>query len=367
MDDLTRIPGTILRRTLLMPVAAVAVTVALAAASAGCASGVEDTASPSTRSPATTGPAASSSTSVADGTSTSTAAGDTSSTATTAVADRGEDTDLTRPPASADGGFHAVVRVAANDLLNVREEPSPKADSPGGFTPFNLGVELTGEEADVGDQRWVQVDGGVGTDLDGWVNARFLVPIEGDTDQTFWFYRDASMARDVLSAPSQAQRLGDLIEATDPDGTVVVSADGYFEDEDQVLSVADLAGAGTASDSVRTWGSDPGTGEPITATIGEFFGGLGDDPSLTATEALAIDERIQFGSTIDNASEFFPDAVVVELHHPGDEADSFLSWRTTRMVLRKVAEADAAVPGTPGVTPEQDWQLVGLAFDSWTP
>lgn len=352
-----------------MPVVAAAVTAALGAGLVGCASGVgDDTASPSTTTSATgskvtatTGPT----TTAAGGTSTSKASGDASTT--TAAADPGEEPDVSRPPTVADGGFHAVVRVAGDDLLNVREEPNPGAESPGGFTPFQVGVRLTGEETDVGDQRWVQVDGGAGTDLDGWVNARFLVPIQGNTDQTLWFYRDASMARDVLSGPSQAQRLADLIEATDPDGEIVVSADGYFEDEDQVLPVADLAAAGSSSDSARTWGSDPGTGEPITATIDEFFGGIGDDPSLNATEAVAIDKRIQSGNTVDNADEFFPGGVVVELHHLGDEADSYLSWRTTRMVLKKVAEADEAGAGPPGVTPEQDWQLVGLAFDSWTP
>lgn len=359
-----------LRTTVRMPLVAAAVTVALGAALVGCASGVgDDTASPSTTT-LTRGSKATGTTGVTTtaggGTSTSKASGDASPATTTAV-DPGAEPDVGQPPTVADGGFHAVVRVAGDDLLNVREEPNPRAESPGGFTPFHVGVSLTGEESDVGDQRWVRVDGGAGTDLDGWVNARFLVPIEGDTDQTSWFYRDVSTARDVLSGPSQAQRLADLIEATDPDGAVVVTADGYFEDDDQVLSVADLAAAGSSSDSQRTWGSDPGIGEPITATVETFFDGLGDDPSLTMTEAVAIDERIQFGNTVDNAREFFPDAVVVELHHAGDEADSYLSWRTTRMVFEKVSEADGAGPGPPGGTPEQDWQLVGLAFDSWTP
>lgn len=302
---------------------------------------------------------------MADKTSTSTPSGKVSTTTTGPAS--AEPSDDSRPPAAGKSGAHGVVRVADDDLLNVREEPDPKADSPGGFTPFQLGIELTGEEADVGDQRWVKVDGGAGTDFDGWVNAHFLVPIQGDTDQTFWFYRDASMARDALSVTSQAQRLGELIEATDPEGEVVVSADGYFEDDDQVLSVADLAGAGTSSDSDRTWGSDAGTGEPITATIEAFFADLASDPSLTQTEAVAIDQRITYGNTLDNAQEFFPDGVVVELHYAGDEADSYLSWRTTRMVLEKVSEADEVGPGPPGMTPEQDWQLVGLAFDSWTP
>lgn len=340
-------------------------TVAVALALVGCSSGVDGASSATTQAKSASGATTTSSaTTIADGASTSSSAPD--AEASTTTADSGEQSEDTRPSVAGDSTTYAVVRVADDDLLNVREQPGPDAEVFGGFIPFHLGVELTGEEADVGDQHWVKVNGGVGTDLDGWVNDHFLVPIQGDTDQTFWFYRDASIFRELLSSSPDPGRLGEQIEVTDPKGEIVVSADGHFDDDDQVLSVADLAGAGTSADSERTWGSDAGTGEPITATIERFFADFGDDPSLAETDAVAIDERIHFGNTIDNAAEFFPDGVVVELHYAGDDGNEDLTWRTTRMVIKKIDEADEAGPGPPGVTPEQNWQLVGVAFDSWT-
>jgi uncharacterized membrane protein len=71
---------------------------------------------------------------------------------------------------------HRVVGVAADDVLNVREQPDPRARRIGALQPGASGVVVTGVQQRVGGQRWWEVVHGEAGRGAGWVNARFLAP-----------------------------------------------------------------------------------------------------------------------------------------------------------------------------------------------
>lgn len=78
--------------------------------------------------------------------------------------------------ACAQAGFPAlydVTGVAADDVLNIRAEPSGSADILGEFGPHRTEVEVTGATAD---GRWLRVNTQEAT---GWVAARFLQRPDG--------------------------------------------------------------------------------------------------------------------------------------------------------------------------------------------
>ena len=153
--------------------------------------------------------------------------------------------------------------------------------------------------------------------------------------------------RDALTRSSPGARLADVVASMGV-GSVVVSPDGFFSEEDQELTAADFASSDPAT---RTWGFLDGSGDPIVASVSDFLADMGQSPALQSTERVAVNERLKFGNTIDNAAEFFAGATVVEIHYGGDEGDADFTWETIRL---------AFLPA------EGAFQLVGIARDTWT-
>ena len=77
------------------------------------------------------------------------------------------------------GNPYAVILVAQNDVLNVRQAPDPNSTILDRLPAQTIGVLLTGKQSWVGDQRWVEIQRSSGSV--GWVNAHYLtehVPAE---------------------------------------------------------------------------------------------------------------------------------------------------------------------------------------------
>ncbi|WP_417586801.1 SH3 domain-containing protein [Pararhodobacter oceanensis] len=65
---------------------------------------------------------------------------------------------------------HRVTDVANHDVLNIRAEPSARADIVGSFGPYETGIEVVGLSPD---RRWGLVRSGEGV---GWSSMRYLTP-----------------------------------------------------------------------------------------------------------------------------------------------------------------------------------------------
>lgn len=122
---------------------------------------------------------------------------------------------------------------------------------------------------------------------------------------------------------------------------------------DQTFSPADIAAFGS-DQTVKNWGIQEGSGEPILLTNMQYVDRyLWDHDYRTASDVRwnAIQDH---GSMIDNVQDVYPGATVVEYHFPGfDPQYGGLDWRSLRLVL---AQGDTG-----------EWVLHGIIHDEWTP
>lgn len=125
----------------------------------------------------------------------------------------------------------------------------------------------------------------------------------------------------------------------------------YVEPEEHVrLSAEELRGVDA---EVRTWGHHDGSGEPIEMTVREYFDRFVYDVAYLEEGEVAVDERQGTGSSLDNASDVYPDGRIVEFHIPGsDPRYGGMDWRSLRLVFED---------GDDG-----RWDLVGVIHDEWT-
>lgn len=151
----------------------------VAALLAGCGGGAETTSTASPTAPAT---AASPTSSPAPSQEPTSPASPTSPTSD-ATAQSGESRlpgeQTTGPEA---GSTLAVVGVAADDVLNVRDVPGIGGQVIGELDPLADDVEVTGRARTVDRSVWWQIEGGAVED--GWVNARYLAWLGDTTDVT---------------------------------------------------------------------------------------------------------------------------------------------------------------------------------------
>lgn len=81
-----------------------------------------------------------------------------------------------RPPQLPEERYR-VVRVADDDVLNVRNGPGVEYDIVGTLPPDAEGVRIVGEPVQVNDSFWVPIEW---NDVQGWVNSFYLAPMQGN-------------------------------------------------------------------------------------------------------------------------------------------------------------------------------------------
>lgn len=253
------------------------------------------------------------------------------------------------PASTAESEALAVVGVEADDTLNVRSGPGVGNVVVGELSPFFVGARwLDADPVPVGSDVWIPIatDG-----LTGWVNARFVTPVEADGPVTDALLNAVREVRIALSSNAAHQRMADL--SFDYFGDeVAVSTDAFVSPDDQRLTADDFLGAGSDSDVDRQWGITDGEGSPIVATIAEHLAGYASSPALASTDRIAIDDRLRSSNTIDNLADVFPSATVVELHHDGGTGESAdFQWGTIRLAFE---------------TTDSGPRLVAIVADNWT-
>lgn len=125
----------------------------------------------------------------------------------------------------------------------------------------------------------------------------------------------------------------------------------YVEDTHLVFTPEDLPGL-VGSDQILMWGYFDGTGDPIELTFDEYYERFLFSADFTNPEAMAVNEVLGFGNSINNIADFYPGASFVEYHFSGFVEDfGGMDWVSLRLVF--VAED--------GV-----WYLVGMVNDRWT-
>jgi hypothetical protein len=142
-----------------------------------------------------------------------------------------------------------------------------------------------------------------------------------------------------------------LAEIVHPEQGVRFSPYAFIREEHQVFMPDELAGL-VGSEQVYTWGAYDGTGDPIELTFDAYFKEFVYSSDFANPEAMAVDERIGQGNSINNIGEFYPGSSFVEYHFSGfDEQYEGMDWESLRLVF---------------LQEDGMWWLVGIVHDEWT-
>ena len=98
-------------------------------------------------------------------------------------------------------------------------------------------------------------------------------------------------------------------------------------------------------------GYTDGEGAPIRQTIDERLESIAGSTALTSTTDIGFDERVGLSNTVDNLTETFPGARVVECHHDGTGEEAAFNWQSVRFVF----DSSSGEP-----------LLVAVVQDTWT-
>jgi len=169
---------------------------------------------------------------------------------------------------------YAVVLVAPNDVLNIRQGPGVSFSIVGTLPPTGTGVIRTGPAAWVGGDRWVQIQHPNGGS--GWVNFYYLTEYVAPTD----FCADAQ-----VNALLNQLHLSIVNNNGNQFASLVSPSHGVDVRLWRHGTVANYTPAEAAwafqSTFVVEWGPEPGSGLPTSGTFGqqilprlqEVFGG----------------------------------------------------------------------------------------------
>ncbi len=249
--------------------------------------------------------------------------------------------DAVLPGEAADAIF-AVVGVAADDVLNMRAGAGVEYDIVATIGPDGQAIRLLPTPLDPNAPDWVPVV--YGTD-EGWVNSAFLAEQRGFIDRTIDVKADAIIQairdRDISVIAAEAH----------PEKSLLVSADGFIDETDPQFSIDFIPGL--LDDTTEyTWGLGFGEDGEINYTFSDYLTEIAYTADLAQPDLIGFRERVSSGNTIDNAAQVFPDGVVVEYYYAGTDEFGYLDWRSLRLIFEPI---------------DNDWKLVAIVSDAWTP
>lgn len=156
----------------------------------------------------------------------------------------------------------------------------------------------------------------------------------------------------VVVLALKEKNLEKIAALTHPDKGIRFSPYGTIQEkDDKVFSRAQIPGL-FSDPSVVLWGYYDGSGEPIMKTFAEYFAEFVVDVDFAAAPKISFDERLGQGNTLNNISDAYPNAHVVEFHFPGfDPQYEGMDWKSLRLVFEVVND---------------QWFLVGVIHVQWT-
>ena len=171
-------------------------------------------------------------------------------------------------------------------------------------------------------------------------------PVETETQAP-----DFRGAADLVINALAEKDMALLANFVHPQRGVRFSPYAFVREEHQVFMPGQLSDL-VDSDDVYTWGTYDGSGEPIELTFSEYYDEFVYSADFADPEEMALNERIGQGNTINNISEFYPEASFIEYHFSGfEEENEGMDWESLRLVF--VQENGA-------------WWLIGIVHDEWT-
>lgn len=137
-----------------------------------------------------------------------------------------------------------------------------------------------------------------------------------------------------------------------PDKGVRISPYTHVDTKQDVVLTRGMTEKLKEDESVRTWGSYDGSGEPITLSFADFYKKFLYNHDYAAPEKTSYNEPIGKGNTANNIKEVYPRGSFVEYYFSGfDPKVQGMDWASLTLVFE---EKD----GT--------WFLAGLVRNQWT-
>jgi hypothetical protein len=100
------------------------------------------------------------------------------------------------------------------------------------------------------------------------------------------------------------------------------------------------------------WGAYDGSGQSIDLPFGQYFEKFVYDHDYLNAEKKSVNEPIGSGNMINNVSEFYPGATILEYYFSGfDPQYEGMDWASLKLVLEKYND---------------EWYLIGVVHDGWT-
>ena len=211
----------------------------------------------------------------------------------------------------------AVLGVAANDVLNVREKPDAASKKVYSYAPTVTGIRATGQQLEKGGTPWVEVAFEGGT---GWVNRLFLTeapPGGGCNDPAL-----TAVIRDFMRAV--AAKDGTAVKsASSPLRGLTIIAEGAPV-KIPYAKLDTLFSAPTAF----TWGTADGSGAPVVGT----FKAIVETPlskSILGKGAKETCGKLVTGGSAATPPTLdeYPGVTPVSFYFPGDDGGGgWVTW-----------------------------------------
>ena len=105
--------------------------------------------------------------------------------------------------------------------------------------------------------------------------------------------------------------------------------------------------------TLHRWGDHDGSGSPIYLTFADYYDQFVYDHDYARAKEVTWNRKMEHGSTMDNASDAYPNSQIVEYYFPGfEEQYGGMDWVSLRLVWEEF---------------DGSWYLVGIIHDQWGP
>jgi hypothetical protein len=150
----------------------------------------------------------------------------------------------------------------------------------------------------------------------------------------------------------QGENFDSLSEYVHPAKGVRFSPYTFVDVENDVILIQDDVKNILADSRSFNWGNYDGSGEPMNKPFKEYFDEFVYDQDFFSAPEVSYDDPIGTGNMINNASEVYSDAIIVEYYFDGfDPEYEGMDWVSLKLVFEKY---------------EKEWYLVGIIHNSWT-
>ncbi|MFL7811410.1 MAG: SH3 domain-containing protein [Anaerolineae bacterium] len=252
-------------------------------------------------------------------------------------------------PTTVEPGPYAVVGLALDDALDVRNGPGSDQALVGTIPPYGTGLRVTDQGREAGGATWAPL---TYQELEGWADSTFLAQQVGEASEPIAMRATAIMqaiaTRDLMALsrfvhPQEGVRFS-------PYPYVMTGSEG--EGQANLVFSADELPDLADDPTVYHWGTFDGSGAPIEMTFDAYWQRFVYDADFARPQVIGYGEAVGQGNTINNIPQVYPQGFTIEYHFRNfDPAYEGLDWQSLRLVIEPY---------------EGEWVLVGIVHAEWT-